>query len=368
MSPTKPRRRPRRHLDPETSLVEAHVVAGLEAIARQEITATLGQRVRLHRPSPQEAESGDEESVIHFTYAGGLRALLRLKTVQAVHRVRRFDVPRPRALLGDAHFRALLADIAQVREVHPPDAFQTFYLSAAGSESAVMARLKEEIARHTGLREASHEGDLLLRLRRPAGGGDGWEVVIRLSPRPLATRPWRVCNMEGALNATVAHAMALMTAPMPHDVFLNVGCGSGTLLIERLTCAPARRAIGCDTSPEALACAQANVQASGYAASIDLHGWDGRSLPLPDASVDALCADLPFGHLVGSHDENVLLYPQLMAEAARVAGPGTLFSLITHEVRLMESLLEQSPTWRVEGMLRITLSGLHPRIFVLRRV
>ena len=40
----------------------------------------------------------------------------------------------------------------------------------------------------------------------PARGGDGWETLVRTTPRPLATRYWRVCNYEAALNATVAHA------------------------------------------------------------------------------------------------------------------------------------------------------------------
>ncbi len=364
MSKHPPQRRKRPRPQPETVHCEAEVVEGLEAIARQEIAVNLGKRVQLRHGPKHPSAPG----IIPFTYTGGLRALLRLKTAQSVSLVRRFDVPRPRALLGDAHLRVLLADIARVREAQPPDAYQTFYLSAAGSETSVMSRLKAAITEHTGLQEASHEGDLLLRLRRPPDGAAGWEAVIRLSPRPLATRPWRVCNLEGALNATVAHAMALMTAPTPYDVFLNVACGSGTLLIERLACAPVKQAIGCDTSAEALACAQANIEASGHAASIELHDWDARTLPLSEASVDALSADLPFGHLVGSHDQNVSLYPALMAEAARVARPGALFSLITHEVRLMETVLARSAAWQVEGTFRLTLGGLHPRIFVLRRV
>ncbi len=364
MSKPKPRRNKRRRPEPATFPVEVDVVEGLEAIARQEIIVTLGQRASLPRPSRRNPEAG----LIRFTYTGGLRALLRLQTVQAVHAVYQFDVPRPRALLGDEHLRALLRIIEGVRAVHPPDAFQTLYIGAAGSDSPVMERLKETLAARMGMTVNPEEGDLLLRLRRPPRGEGGWQVVVRLSPRPLATRPWRVCNMEGALNATVAHAMTLMTAPRPHDVFLNLACGSGTLLIERLLGGPARRAIGCDTSPEALACGQENVRAAGLASTATLHDWDARSLPLEEASVDAITADLPFGHQVGSHEQNVHLYPDVLQEAARVARPGTLFSLITHEVHLMESLLRESTQWRVEGVQRVTLSGLHPRIFVLRRV
>lgn len=355
-------KRPRRPR-PETHHYEADVPAGLEAVARREIAALLGKRVTLLR----QARGDDRPGVVRFRYTGGLRALLRLNTVQTVHVVHHFDLPRPRALLGDEHFRALAAAVDAVPAVHPANAFATLHLSAAGEESPTLLRLREALAAHTGLTDDPDEGDLLLRLRRPPGGGEGWEVVIRISPRPLGTRAWRVCNLEGALNGPVAHAMTLMTSPRPHDVFLNLGCGSGTLAIERLRGGPARRVIGCDTDPAALACARENTAAAGFTDALDLHDWDMRDLPLAADGVDAVCADLPFGHLVGSHEENVQLYPQVLGEAARVAKAGALGVFITHEVRLMESLLAESAAWQTQGVLRVALGGLNPRIFVLRR-
>jgi tRNA (guanine6-N2)-methyltransferase len=341
---------------------EADVVAGIEDVARDELDWLFGARLRFQSPT-----GCDLPGSLRFAYTGDLRELLRPRTVQAVHLVLTFPVPRPRALLGDEHFRALLAAIALVRDLHPPATYQTLYLSAAGAESAVLTRLKEELARQTGLAIAAPEGDLQLRLRRSRAGGTGWEVLIRLSPRPLATRPWRVCNLEGALNATVARAMAVLTAPRDDDVFLNLACGSGSLLIERALCAPAYRLIGCDTSPAALACARENCQAASLAALAEWYDWDAGALPAPDAAVDALCADLPFGHLVGSHAENVALYPRIVREAARVARRGARFALLTHEVRLMESVLDEVKAWETLAIRRVALGGLHPRIFVLRR-
>jgi tRNA (guanine6-N2)-methyltransferase len=299
-------------------------------------------------------------------YTGELRDLLGLRSAQSVYLVRGFPVPRPKALLGDEHFRAILALIERVRRLHPPGAFATLFISAAGSDSAVLTRLKAEIASATGLSVGAEDGDLMLRLRR-AGDDAGWELLLRLSPRPLATRAWRVCNREGALNGAVAHAMARLTAPGPDDRFLNIGCGSGSLLIERLLLGPARRAIGCDNDPDALKCAQANVAAAGLAARCELQPWDATQLPLHDASVNAICGDLPFGHLVGSHRENLSLYPALLAEAARVARAGAHCVLISHEVRLMEQLLEGRADWGMHSVLRINLGGLHPRIYVLER-
>jgi 23S rRNA G2445 N2-methylase RlmL len=150
-------------------------------------------------------------------------------------------------------------------------------------------------------------------------------------------------------------------------VFVNLMCGSGTLLIERLTAGTAQRVTGYDHDETALTCARENVEASGFGDTIKLNRGDVRDLPLPDGSVDALVADLPFGHLSGSHEGNVEIYPAILREAARVAKAGARFVLITHEVRLMESLIAESDVWTTERVIRVALGGLYPRIFVLRR-
>jgi 23S rRNA G2445 N2-methylase RlmL len=334
---------------------------GLEWVTREELLERFGERVELV------SEGERKPGMLRFDYVGNLYQLTRLQSVQAVYLSRTFPIPRPKALLGDQYFKALLAMIAAVRELSPADAYQTFYISAAGSESSVMNRLKEELAAKTGLKPAFEEGDLLIRIRRPIDEDDGWEVLMRLSPRPLATRPWRVCNREGALNAVVARAMVLLTLPTPEDVFLNVACGSGTLLIERAAYGPAHSLTGYDLDEAALQCAARNVEAAGFADRIKLNLGDATDLPLPGKSVDVLCADLPFGHLIGSHDENKALYPALLREAARVAKPGARFALITHEVRLMEDLLEDSADWEAIQTIRVALGGLYPRVFLLRR-
>jgi len=343
-----------------THLCEADIAEGLEKIARRELRTLFGERVEW-------IEAHEKPGVLRFTYVGNLYQLLKLQMVQAVYLVRHYPIPRPKAFLGDQHFKALLAQIAAVRDLSPKDAYQTLYISAAGSESSVMRRLLDELAAKTDLQPASDEGDLLIRLRHPPGDEGSWEALIRISPRPLATRSWRVCNREGALNATVAHAMAFLTQPRPDDVFLNIACGSGTLLIERLAQETAQSATGYDLDEAALACARRNVEAAGLADKIHLRLGDIRSLPLVDKSVDAICGDLPFGHLVGSHESNVELYPDILREAARVAKVGARCVLISHEVRLLESLLDESSVWDIEQNIRVALGGLYPRIYVLKR-
>jgi len=344
----------------QSFLIEAEVVDGLASFAREELTAKLGTQFRAVVSEPSITGS------VQFHYSGDLHQLLTLKTVQAVYLVRNFDVPRPRALLGNEHFQNLQRDIATAIQLSPPDSYKTFYISAAGSDSSVMVRLKDELTQATGLINGEEEGDLLLRLRRDRTSGD-WQSLVRLTPRPLATRSWRVCNFPGALNATVAYVMALLTEPKPEDVFLNLACGSGTFMIERLATGSAKIVMGCDISLDALECAQTNLLETRLTNRVRLSRGDAIRLPLAENSVSTLCADLPFGNLVGSHDANLVLYPALLDEAARVSRHGARFVLITHEIRLMQNLLEQQQWWVLETTIPITLTGLHPRIYVLVR-
>lgn len=337
------------------------MIEGLEPFAKREIEHAGGQILDAQR------------GVIRFTSNSDLRKLLALKSALSVYTARSFKVPRPKALLGDQHLRALLALIDDAMAVSGRDAYRTFMLGAAGADSAVMQRIKAEIARHTHLREVTEDGDLLVRLLpSPAGGGgekggSGWLALVRISPQPLGTRAWRECVTPGALQATVAHVMAGLTQPKPNDIVLNVCCGSGTLLIERGMLAPAQRLIGCDISEPALDCAARNV-AAWRAGGAELYDWNAMQLPLPDNSVSALLADLPFGNRVGSHEDNRVLYPAVLREAARVAKAGARFVVISAEVKLLQAALQAQHAWHTTQALRINLGGLQPMIAVLERV
>jgi 23S rRNA G2445 N2-methylase RlmL len=335
---------------------EIDVLEGLEPLAQREIDARLSR-----------AASGlsTRLGAVQFAYSGELRALLELRSALAAYISLTFAVPRPRALLGHAHLTALAAAVRQVIGLHPAGAFTTMRLSAAGDDSAVLTRLKQELASQLGL-VIAEEADLLLRLRR--GRKEGWEVLVRISPRPLATRAWRVCNFPGAPNATLGYAVAALTRPAPADRVLNICCGSGTLLAERLNGWSAARAIGCDLDGHALACADANLQAAGLRRQVQLERWDATAMPLNTASVDVIIADLPFGQLVGSHDDNRRLYPRLLSEAARVAAPGARMALLTHELRLLErAQADLADLWAIESMVRVRSGGMTPGIFLMRR-
>jgi 23S rRNA G2445 N2-methylase RlmL len=338
---------------------EAEIVEGLDTFAAAELRSVRGvDKISPRYPRPD---------AVTFSFSGQCERLFRLRTIQAVNRVLNFSVPRPKALLGDQHFKQLVTGIREVIALHPADAFRTLGIAAAGAQSSVMQRIRSELAQALNLQSVEDKSDLLVRIR-PALEGDGWQCLVRLTPRPLATRSWRVRNYAAALNATVAHVMALLTEPRADDMYVNLCSGSGSLLVERLALGMTGTGMGVECDPHVQMLAMENLAAAGHRCSSHLLTADVRTIPFPDSVANAITADLPFGQASGSHEENIALYPLILKEAARIALPNARFVTITHEVQLFERLLADHTYWQLEQSLMITLRGLHPRIYVLRRI
>ncbi|MBS3932746.1 MAG: hypothetical protein KGZ35_00165, partial [Truepera sp.] len=156
------------------------MLPGLKPVARLELASYPASLL----------PGGDEETIrLQSVHLSRFRTL---RTVVAVYLLEHYPVPRPKGLLGHQQFTRLLA---QLQLVLAGDRFESFRLAAAGRDSAVFQRLIGAIGQATGLRFDPDEGELLLRIRPAAWQATGWEVLARLTPRPLSARAWRVCNL-----------------------------------------------------------------------------------------------------------------------------------------------------------------------------
>ena len=359
------RRDPPNPLSQQTRRYEIELIDGLDRFVADELAAKLG---RLDYRIEEQTRAGR----MSLRYSGPVKPLLSLRSAVAVHLVEHFAVSRPRALLGHEHFSRLLKAIRKVLGLHSGETFKTFRVSAAGSDSVTFRRLRMELGAALGLEDRADEGQLHLSIRRPATG-NGWEVLVRLTPAPLSARSWRVCNRPDAVNATIAHSMALLAGPRDKERFLNLCCGSGTLLIERMRLGPAACAIGVDVEPAALDCARRNIEAAGLQREVKLIQGDSRRVPMPAGSFDTITADLPFGMLRGASRELDTLYGEVLREAARLLVLGGAFVVITARGRLLEDALGQAAgEWKREAELplRVSFRGgyITPAISLLRRV
>jgi ubiquinone/menaquinone biosynthesis C-methylase UbiE len=296
--------------------------------------------------------------------ASNSQALFSLRRVVAVYKVLTFAIPRPKALLGDEHLRRLLLGLGEVVALQPEGAFSSFRLSAAGQDSSVFQRLKEVLAKQLQLPHDPDDGNLFIRIRP---GEAGWEVLIRLTPRPLSARAYRVCNLPGGLNAGLAAAMNDFVGMASDDRYLNAMCGSGTLLIERALAAKAKTLLGLDLSAEALECAAANAKAAGLG-GLEFLRADATQLPFLEASFDAITADLPWGDVVGSHAANAQLYPAFLTEMARISVGDARFCVLTHEIKLFERILREQSSWAIKASIRVFHGGHYPRMYLLEKI
>ena len=345
---------------------EVETVAGLEEYARREIRSLFGKASLI--------DSAAADGRFGLRFDGSIRRFDELRTITAVHRVETFAVPRPRALLGHQHLTRLLGAIRGVLDTRPDGAFRTFRITAAGAGSGVYARLREEIAAAAALEPTDDAANLQIAVRRAPEDESGWQALIRTSPLPLSARRWRVCDMQGALNATVAGVMVNLAKPRQDERVLNLCCGSGTLMIERLGMGRAASVTGVDISESALQCADANLRAAGHRTSVSLLQADCADIPLPDAGVDTITADLPFGMVqegLPKGAEIASLYRAALAEAARVAAPDAAFVAITTRRRAMLDAIADFPQWDLNKEIPISIPHrrgyIRPHIYLLRR-
>ena len=343
---------------------EIELVSGLERFVDDELARKLGGRGYRSLGSHREGR-------LSIRYGGPVAPLLGLRSATAVHAVEWFDAPRPRALLGHENFTRLASSIGRVIEMHPAGSFRTIRVRAAGSNSSVLRRLRDEIASAFGLEDREDTGHLNVSIRR-SGRGAGWEALIRLTPMPLSARAWRVCNRPDALNATIAHAMTALPGHGRGERFVNLGCGSGTLSIERAVMGGAGHIVGVDADVGALACARENTEAAGVLGEVEILRGDMRQAPLRDASFDTAASDLPFGMIGNTGDGLDVLYDAALREAGRLVRPGGAFVAYTARRRLFEAALARhNGLWRrtAEVPLRVSFHRgyIAPSIYLLRR-
>jgi release factor glutamine methyltransferase len=162
-----------------------------------------------------------------------------------------------------------------------------------------------------------------------------WKIMVRVTPEVLSPRPESEVVVDLTLRAFAEHQAFSL---------LDLGVGSGAILLAVLAERPLARGLGTDISEEALAVAREN------AANLDLNGratflrtpWTAG---LDDAGFDAVVSNPPYipsavietlDPEVREHDPRLALdggedgldaYRELAPEILRVLKPGGLFAV-----------------------------------------
>jgi 23S rRNA G2445 N2-methylase RlmL len=243
-------------------------------------------------------------------------------------------------------------------------AFKTFKLVCAGSDSPNARSIAKYIQTTINLTEAE-EADLKVHIIKT---GDTWEIGAQITPRPLSSRDYRVRNMGGAMDSTIAYAVNSLCGLEKADSYLNVFSGSATLLIEAALCYPKlKKIMGFDNSKDAFSLAMQNIRKAGVIRRIQLKQKD--IFDKPDlGTFDAIVSDLPFGMTISKNEDLNQLYQCFIDYCQETLNSRGTLVAYTSEHKMLEGIILKSRFKIIDTLeLKFITSAkafLRPKIFV----
>ncbi|WP_223125261.1 methyltransferase domain-containing protein [Streptomyces sp. TRM68367] len=241
-------------------------------------------------------------------------------------------------------------------------------------------------------------------------------LMLRIADRPLHRRAYKHRTIPGTLHPPLAAAMATLAGIRPGDVVLDPCCGAGTLLIEAALAHPGARYHGFDLSSEAITAARANAAdalsdvrsvppnaahaPSGVrnlppnaahtlpdaadapsrtrnlpnardarptpgdtAPPLTIHRSDAAHLPLPDASVDRVLCNPPWGTQAPARGLLAADPSRWWAELRRVLAPDGTAVLLLPDAQALTGALRHGLT--PVHLRRVRLFGAQPLLVQL---
>ncbi|MDR0841285.1 MAG: methyltransferase domain-containing protein [Christensenellaceae bacterium] len=149
----------------------------------------------------------------------------------------------------------------------------------------------------------------------------------------------------------------------PNARVLDPCCGSGAFLFERAQVTPCASLTGVDIAHAAIEIARANEQHAQTGARFIVNDCLRFEAERP---YDEVLANLPFGNRVGSHNNNLRLYAELLNRLPLWVKRGGIAILYTMEYTLLKSLIRERPNLKLISQQRTDAGGLTPTIFIIK--
>lgn len=244
------------------------------------------------------------------------------------------------------------------------DVFKTFKISCAGSESKEVRGIAEYIQRTYGLVE-KEDADIKIHIVKY---GDIWEIGVQITPRPMSLRDYKVMNMSGAMDPTIAFAVNSFCGLENANSYLNIFSGSATLLIEAAQCYPnIERFVGFDSDKKRISLAIQNIKKAGLMKKIQLKKDDIFDKP-NFGKFDVITSDLPFGMAISKDEDLNNLYQCFVEYCQEVLNQEGKMVIYTSEHAIIEKIILSSRFRIIETLdlkfITSVNSYLHPKIFV----
>lgn len=274
---------------------------------------------------------GEDGDSIYIQFAeDNIQRVKVLKSVTRAYLVIRSDSYHPAYI---SNHKSILGNLIDIVINH--DSFKTFKISCAGSNSSEVRSIAKYIQDTYRVKE-NEEADLKIHIVKSE---DVWEVGIQITPRPLSVRDYKVANMSGSMDSTVAYAVNSFCNLDSARSYLNVFSGSATLLIEAAQCYPnLGRLIGFDNNKKHLSLSVKNIKEAGLIKRVEVKEADIFNNP-DLGKFDVIVSDLPFGMSISKGEDLEKLYNAFVKYCVGTLSTGGRLVVYTSEYEIIEPIL-----------------------------
>ena len=272
----------------------------------------------------------DEES-FHIEFFPNFKVLENLKSVLKISIVKEGKNLNPTYI---SNHKSILGELIEITLKDNKNNFKTFKLSCAGSDSSEVIEIRKYIQETYKLAE-DENADLKINISK---NDEIWEVGAQLTARPLSLRDYKVENIKGGMNPTIAYAVNTLCSLDSAKSYLNIFSGSATLLIEAGLLNPKLKFLGFDKDKKSNSLAIQNITKAGLIRSIQIKTAD--IFEKPDfGKFDVITSDLPFGMLVSKDDDLEKVYQAFVEYCENALNPGGKLVVYTSEHELLKKVL-----------------------------
>lgn len=298
---------------------------------------------------------------VRLEYIHDFKSILNLKSILNAYLIKRDDNLNPYFI---SNHKSVLGELINI-VIKQPIKFKSFKLSCAGPDSKEVKEIKRYIANTYKIIE-SEESDVDIFIGK---SNSEWELGVRITPRPLSLRSYKIENIKGGLNPTIAYTMNSFCDLDSVNSYLNIFSGSATLLIEAGLINKKLKLQGLEINGKTNSLAVKNIKKAGLIKSIQLKTVDILEKP-EFGQFDVITSDLPFGMQISKGEDLESLYKVFIEYCERSLQKNGVLVTYTTEHELLSKIIRGSNFYITENLdLKVsTVTGayIYPKIFVCR--
>lgn len=271
---------------------------------------------------------------IYINNIDNLELVRKLRTVSRAYLVSVNSKYNP---LYISNHKSVLGNLIQ-SILDTKDIFKTFKISCAGSSSPEIVEIKEYVVNTFKLIE-KEDADIKIHIAKI---DDFWEVGVQITSKPLSVRDYKINNMSGAMDPTIAYSLNNLCNLENKNTYLNIFSGSATLMIEAGLAYPnLDKIVGFDNNKEHLSLSIQNIKKAGLLEKLVVKERDIFN----DADLgnfDVITSDLPFGMVISKNEDLEKLYTAFIKYCENSLNAGGVLGVYTSQFEIFEKLVNNS--------------------------